>query len=97
VELMRGRYEFSRDEIAADLWDDTRRCVDCGVGEHDAILRVVDGEIVCERCAPKHCRTCNRVLVGGEEHICGECVEEVERTIEEIPAHVRDRYREMAA
>ncbi len=96
---MRGvdRYELDRGELAADPWDDAARCIDCGISEHDAILRMVDGETVCERCMPRHCRTCGIVLVGGVEHVCGECIQEVERTIEGVPDHVRDRYREMAA
>lgn len=91
------RYGLTADELAADPWDDIPRCIACGIREHDAILRDVDGEIVCERCAPKHCRTCGQILIGGVEHICDPCIQEVERTIEGVPDRVRDRYQEMAA
>lgn len=50
----------------------------------------------------RRCQTCERELAAGELHICEDCLEEVERTIEDrtiegVPEHVRDRYREMAA
>lgn len=91
------RYEFSPDEFAPDSLDDAGHCVDCDISEHDAILRMVDGEIVCERCAPRPCRTCGQILIGGVAHICDPCIQEVERTIEGVPDRVRGRYQEMAA
>lgn len=91
------RYGLGRDELAPDALDDSRRCVDCDISERDAILRTVDGEIVCERCAPRPCRTCGQPLIGGVEHICDPCIEEVERAIEGVSEGVRERYRELVA
>lgn len=89
------RYGLGRDELAPDTLDDSRHCVDCDVSERDATLRMVDGEILCEKCAPRPCRTCGRALIAGERHICDPCIREVERQIEGVPEDVRARYREM--